>query len=107
MNSEEFNIQRNRNLVKSSTQPMPLRSMVGDKARQKMDNSEAAAQRKSVENNPDLNPAGKGQFTGAYAPYGDRSDHYTYAKPDARHAARLRGKAAAASWQEKAKGKAK
>lgn len=105
MKPEDLEIQRNRNLVKATIQPMPERALVG-KGRTRMDHAESAAQLRSVTNDPATNPAGAGHFEGAYAPFKDYSHHYTYAKPDARHAARQRAnKARAKSWQTKAQGK--
>jgi hypothetical protein len=70
-------------------------------ARRRMDVAQSRAQIRDVTNDPKINPAGKGQFRGTYAPFGNRSEHYTEAKPDSRHAARLRGKKAR-SWADKA-----
>jgi hypothetical protein len=99
MKPDKLEIQQNRNLVKSSIQPMPSGEKVGYVARRRMENAESASQRKSAETDPKINPAGKAQFTGAYAPFKNYSHHYTYAKPDQRHAARLRGKRA--HWDKK------
>jgi hypothetical protein len=76
---------------------MPNRLEV--KGRAKMDAAEGNAQIRDVKSDSKMNPAGKGNFTGAYAPFKDYSHHYTYAKPDQGHAARLRGKRA--RWDKK------
>lgn len=102
---EDREILQTRNLVKSTTQPMPPRGEVGSLARTRMDQAESRAQVRSVQSDPSMNPAGKGQFRGAYAPMGNTSQHFTYAKPDASHAARLRGNKARKTWQQKAQGK--
>lgn len=91
---ENRQILMNKNLVKVETNPMPLRDKVGSPARTKMDRAQAKAQARDAQRDPAYNPAGKGKFEFSYAPYGPQSDHYTYAKPDAGHAARLRGAAA-------------
>jgi hypothetical protein len=70
---------------------MPDSVDVGIVARRKMDVAQSRAQMRDVKSDPSINPAGKAQFKGAYGPYADRSDHYTYVKADAGHAARLRG----------------
>jgi hypothetical protein len=79
---------------------MPKNANYKDRA--KMDLAAVRSQERAVTNDPGINPAGKGKFYSSYAPRDNSSTTQTFAMPDARHAARLRGRA----WDARAKASA-